>query len=571
MFNLDEYKAIWLLDFEFIALNGNKPDPVCLVAIEFKSQQTLRVWQNDLRKLEAPPFDTGEDSLFIAYYASAEIGCFLELNWPIPINIIDLFAEFRIINNGRLGVSSGRSLLAALKFFNLNVPLESYKDDMRDLILSGGPWSKEQRVAILNYCESDVKALQDLLPMFTDRLNSHSLIRGRYLAAVARMEFNGVPIDRDSYEVLTTHWEAIKLKLIKQLDTYNLYEGTTFKQRNFAGLLRTKKYAWPKTERGNLSLSEDTFKSMCQVYPDLQVVHELRQSLSKLKLNDLQVGKDDRNRCLLSPFSSKTGRNQPSTTKFIYGPSSWVRSLIKPEKDTAIAYLDWSQQEFGIAAALSNDSRMLQAYESGDPYLEFAKLANAVPSNATKSSHPYERGLYKQCILATQYGMGTQSLALRINKTEPEAQELLNMHQRIFSIYWNWIDRAVDYAQLTGYISTVFGWTLHVNAATKIRTIQNFPMQANGAEMLRLACCMVTEAGVSVCAPVHDALLIESSIDSLGSDVELAQKSMREASKIILGGFELSTDVEVFKYPSRYLDERGQEMWNTIKEITGIN
>ena len=35
-------------------------------------------------------------------------------------------------------------------------------------------------------------------------------------------------------------------------------------------------------------------------------------------------------------------------------------------------------------------------------------------------------------------------------------------------------------------------------------------MQANGAEMLRLACCFATERGVRVCAPVHDAILIEA-------------------------------------------------------------
>ena len=33
-------------------------------------------------------------------------------------------------------------------------------------------------------------------------------------------------------------------------------------------------------------------------------------------------------------------------------------------------------------------------------------------------------------------------------------------------------------------------------------------MQANGAEMLRLACCLATERGIEVCAPVHDAVLI---------------------------------------------------------------
>ena len=41
----------------------------------------------------------------------------------------------------------------------------------------------------------------------------------------------------------------------------------------------------------------------------------------------------------------------------------------------AVAYVDWSQQEFGIAASLSGDAAMMEAYRSGDPYLTFGKQA----------------------------------------------------------------------------------------------------------------------------------------------------------------------------------------------------
>jgi DNA polymerase I len=51
-----------------------------------------------------------------------------------------------------------------------------------------------------------------------------------------------------------------------------------------------------------------------------------------------------------------------------------------------VAYIDWSQQEFGIAAALSGDIAMQAAYGSGDPYLDFAKQAGAVPRHATKTT-----------------------------------------------------------------------------------------------------------------------------------------------------------------------------------------
>jgi len=40
---------------------------------------------------------------------------------------------------------------------------------------------------------------------------------------------------------------------------------------------------------------------------------------------------------LLSPFASKTGRNQPSNSMYIFGPSVWVRGLIKPPEGYAVA------------------------------------------------------------------------------------------------------------------------------------------------------------------------------------------------------------------------------------------
>jgi DNA polymerase I len=98
-------------------------------------------------------------------------------------------------------------------------------------------------------------------------------------------------------------------------------------------------------------------------------------------LNDLCVGPDNRNRMMLSAFASRSGRNQPSNTKFIFGPSVWLRGLIKPPPGYGLAYADWSQQEHGIAASLSGDPMMLEAYRSGDPYLAFAK--QAAPFRAT--------------------------------------------------------------------------------------------------------------------------------------------------------------------------------------------
>ena len=89
-------------------------------------------------------------------------------------------------------------------------------------------------------------------------------------------------------------------------------------------------------------------------------------------------------------------------------------------------------------------------------------------------------------------------------------------------------------------------------------------MQANGAEMLRLACCLATEQGIRVCAPVHDAILIEAPLEHFDRAVEETRGAMRMASDIVLDGFSLRSEAKLIRYPDRYNDERGAHMWDAV-------
>src|SRR5262249_27634773 len=275
----------------------------------------------------------------------------------------------------------------------------------------------------------------------------------------------------------------------------------------------------------------------------------------------------------LFPFRSTTGRNQPSSAKYIFGCARWLRGLIKPPPGYAVAYIDWKQQEFGIAAALSGDDAMLQAYSSGDPYLGFAKLAGAVPADATDKTHPAERSLFKQCVLATQYGQGAKALALRIARpglaAEMVARDLLAAHRRTFHKFWNWNERFVDTAMFRHEARAVFGWPARIVGEPNPRSVANFPMQANGAEMMRIACCLAIERGIEVCAPVHDAVLIAAPIARIEADVAAMRAAMAEASRAVLDGFELGTDEKTIHHPERYMDDRpgSREMGDRIGEL----
>jgi DNA polymerase-1 len=90
-------------------------------------------------------------------------------------------------------------------------------------------------------------------------------------------------------------------------------------------------------------------------------------------------------------------------------------------------------------------------------------------------------------------------------------------------------------------------------------------MQSNGAEMMRLACCEATEAGLMICAPIHDALLLESSEEDIDAHIQQLTSIMQHASELILGaGRVCGIDVDKVVYPDCYSDERGEVMWGQV-------
>jgi hypothetical protein len=83
--------------------------------------------------------------------------------------------------------------------------------------------------------------------------------------------------------------------------------------------------------------------------------------------------------------------------------------------------------------------------------------------------------------------------------------------------------------------------------------------------MMRIACILAVERGIKLCAPIHDALLIEAPSDQIDADVAKLKECMSQASEEVLGKCKICrVDADIVKYPDRYMDEQGQEMWDKI-------
>ena len=125
---------------------------------------------------------------------------------------------------------------------------------MRDLILSRGPWTSEEQLALLDYCQSDVDALALLFEKMAPLIDwPRALLRGRYMKAVSKIQACGIPMDVDSLRRIQDSWDKVQDALIARIDgAYNVFEGQTFKANKFKAYLQRSGIPWPRLASGSL-------------------------------------------------------------------------------------------------------------------------------------------------------------------------------------------------------------------------------------------------------------------------------------------------------------------------------
>ena len=114
--------------------------------------------------------------------------------------------------------------------------------------------TRDERQETLTYCLFDADRLKLLLGAILKRINFQvTLFHCQYTRPQAWMQWNGIPIDTETFYLLDRRWESIQQELINVMDApYGLYEGTTFKMDRFERLLIEREIPWPTLQSGQL-------------------------------------------------------------------------------------------------------------------------------------------------------------------------------------------------------------------------------------------------------------------------------------------------------------------------------
>ena len=556
------------IDFDYRPRAGENPHPWCVTWHCLETGEKGRLWL-DGRNVPSP---FPASFRMIAHYALAELACFLELGWKLPTEVIDTLAEARVARGQVVPFGGSWGLLNVACQFGISTMSSDYKKEMRSLSM-GDDNPTHNREELMAYCHEDARTgLETWLAMEPRVDLPQALLRGRYLKALAEVERRGIPADVDLIGRLRESWQRIRdaawAEARKQYPGVISSEGH-FKSKAWLDWCQLTGTPWPKLPSGAPDLDADTFKEMADRFPAVRTMYYARRIQGQGRKFEFPLGEDGRLRCMLSAFGSDTGRNQPSTSKYVFAASAWLRSSIMAPAGRVLVYIDYSAQEVGLAAARSGDPALMADYLSGDPYIAYAIRAGAAPEGATKKSHPGERASYKVAALAIQYGIGAETLGQKLGISTPAARRVIAAHQGAYPVYWRWRQAVIDEVKCGGVISTRYGWKRKVKVNDSANSIANFPVQSAGAEILWILVIALEEAGHRVVATVHDGLLIE--MDVKGWREELAQiRLMAEKSAMaVTGGLRIPTDVELILPGENYVDGRGAEFWEIVESVIG--
>jgi len=506
--------------------------------------------------MDLEPTDFKWIDLFIEFRCLSnhnhKISCGKHLVDGKVINIIPPKPKWQRVEGEEKSKQLTHSLSQAVyKFLGIIIDTDR-KTLMRDLIISTpDEFTKQEAAEIMEYCESDVEHLYPLYLKMVEAYHRHipkserkflfdeMLLRGENAARAAKIERIGYPINVEATRNFANSVAFILSDMQRDINR-QFPLSKPFKYQKKTGLysmqtkvlkewIKAQGFAekWDKTDKNDISLSLKAWEkyfSYSHDFPEYNLGAQIVRYLkTKQNLNGFMPPKKDKKtfwdnlgsdgfvRPYLNIYGSQASRYQPSATSFLFLKSAWMRSLAEPPPGKAIVGIDFKSEEFFIKAITFLDKAMMKAYNTGDPYLAFAKDIKYVPAKATKKTHPIERQRSKSSILGIQYDMTKYGLSRKltvdtgIEHSEDEAQEWINSFNEAYPDQFAGGKEYIQNYKEAGYAKLLDGWYMFGDNIND-RSVGNFPHQGHGAVVLRKAIKYCQEAGLDVIIPLHDAL-----------------------------------------------------------------
>jgi DNA polymerase-1 len=319
----------------------------------------------------------------------------------------------------------------------------------------------------------------------------------------------------------------------------------------------------PAQRSGKTGFSTDArvLRDLRDMHPAIGVIESWRE-LSKLKgtyLDTLPGIADPRSNRIHTTFSqttAATGRlssinpnlqNIPVRTTV----GREIRSAFVPAPGHRFISCDYSQVELRLLAHVSQEPKLVEAFERGDDVhtLTAAEVAGIDPSEVSRE----QRGAAKAINFGIIYGISSFGLSQNLQISRDEAQQYIDRYLGRYPYVSDFIERTIETAKQQGYVTTLFGRRRPIpelksrdynKRSLGERLAVNTVLQGTAADIIKLAMVRTREAlraeGLQsqIVLQIHDELLLEAPEAEVRDVTRLVKREMSNA-------FEMTPPLEV--------------------------
>jgi len=419
--------------------------------------------------------------------------------------------------------------------------------------MSGHNLIRELKVASLEDADKILLATlkkEDMLRVWEE-------IEEPLIVVIKEIEEHGVLVDIARLATLKKEYTAILKKKEKKIHTLAGVEFNINSPKQLGEIifdtLEVKGVKAKKTATGAYSTSATQLEKLRDIHPIAGEVLEYRevQKLLSTYIEPLPrlVGGDGRIHATFDQAGTTTGRFssrdpnlQNIPTKSELGRA--IRTAFVAPKESELLALDYSQIELRVAAWLSGDVRMVNAFNKGGDFHSAvaAQIFNKEEGDISKT----ERRAAKVINFGIVYGMGVSALKQNLGVSTAEAREFYDRYRERFARLFEYFEEVKQFAREHGYTQTYFG---HRRAAPDIKSRESFvrsqaeryamnaPLQGTGADIVKLGMVALDNAlkkegiaGAHMVLQVHDEVVLEVKKSDTVQVARIAKDSLEGAA-----------------------------------------
>jgi DNA polymerase-1 len=420
---------------------------------------------------------------------------------------------------------------------------------------------EEKRETFLAYAGRIAQILLEAFPVMDQRLAEMGMkqlfeeVEMPLVYTLADMERAGIRVKAEELKVygeqLTGRIDELEQKIYEAAgEEFNINSPKQL------GVILFEKLQLPhgkKTKTG-YSTAADVLEKLALEYPIVSDILEYRQ-MTKLKSTYADglanyISEDGRIHGKFHQTITATGRISSTEPNLQNIPirmelGRLIRKVFVPDDGYVFLDADYSQIELRVLAHLSNDEKLIGAYQDAQDIhtITASQVFHVAPEEVT----PLLRRNAKAVNFGIVYGISSFGLSQDLSITRKEAQEYIEQYFKTYPGIKEFLDKTVEDAKADGYVTTMFGRRRPVPELKSSNFMQrsfgervamNAPIQGTAADIIKIAMNRVNEwlhahqMKSRLILQVHDELLVETAQDELEEVREMMVREMQNAAQM---------------------------------------